>query len=258
MQSFPGWEWREEFPRARALGFDAIEWLFDELDHQRNPLWSLEGIEEIRRLKGRTGIDVPSVCADLFLHRPVFRGDADERRRRAELLNGLVERASLLGARVVLVPVLEGAAVHDRAEREQLLGALGELLDLAIERGIRLGLEMDVPAPEQVALLAEAGHAALGCYYDTGNAAALGRDISGEIRTLAPFLCGIHIKDRPRGGGNVPLGEGDAGFDSFFPTLRSLGYDGPLILETNPGDDYHGNAKRNLEFVRSFSARSVA
>ena len=121
-----------------------------------------------------------------------------------------------------------------------------------------MALETELPAEEQVALVTAAQHTALGVYYDTGNATASGYDIVADIEVVAPSLRGVHIKDRPRGGTNVALGRGDADFESFFPALERLGYEGSLILETTHGDDYHENARRNLEFVKSFLARSVA
>jgi hexulose-6-phosphate isomerase len=257
LQSFPWRDWREEFVRARALGFGAIEWLFDAEDHQRNPIWSEAGIDDICSQIQETGIAVPSLCASYFLHHPFFRVSESERRSSVGILNELVRRASRLSARVILLPVLEAAGIHARSERAQLLESLREALDLAQIHGIALALETDLPAPEQIALAAEAQHPALGLYYDTGNATAEGHDIAVDIQVIAPFLCGVHIKDRPHGGPNVALGTGDADFDTFFPTLRSLGYEGPLILETTPGDDYLENARRNLEFVEEVLERTA-
>ena len=200
LQSFPWSDWREEFARARALGFEAIEWLFDAEDHPQNPLWSEAGIHEICSQMRETGITVPSVCANYFLHHPFFRVSESERRTSVGILNGLVRRASRLGSHVILLPVLEAAGIHQRSERAQLLESLREVFDLAQAHALALALETDLSAPEQVALVMEAQHPALGIYYDTGNATAQGDDIAADIQVVAPLLRGVHIKDRPRGG----------------------------------------------------------
>jgi L-ribulose-5-phosphate 3-epimerase len=257
LQSFPWNAWREEFARARALGFEAIEWVFEPEDYRHNPLWSDEGRSEIQARMRETHVAVPSVCADYFLYRPFFRVSARERRHSIGILNELVRRAATLHARVILIPVLEVAAIQAESEKVQLLESLREPLDLAQAHGMTLALESELPAREQLALVAEAQHPALGLYYDTGNATARGYDIAVEIHIVAPFLRGVHIKDRPRRGPNVPLGEGDANFEGFFPALQSIAYKGTLILQSTPGDDYFTNARRNLDFVQSFLAHAV-
>ena len=45
----------------------------------------------------------------------------------------------------------------------------------------------------------------------------------------------VHIKDRVRGGGTVPLGEGDADFDAVFDALRTLGYRGDFVMQIARG-----------------------
>jgi L-ribulose-5-phosphate 3-epimerase len=258
LQSFPWNTWREEFTRARTLGFEAIEWLFDAEDSSHNPIWSQAGISDIRARVQETHVTVPSVCANYFLHHPFLRVSAPERRHSIDILKELVRRVSMLDARVILLPVLEGAEIRADSEKVQLVDCLREPLDLAQAHGITLALETSLPTLEEVALLEEAQHSALGSYYDTGNATARGQDIASDIRIVAPFLSGVHIKDRPRGGPNVALGRGDAKFNAFFPVLKSIEYNATLILETTRGDDYYENARRNLEFVRSFSALTVA
>lgn len=254
LQSFPWGDWREEFARARALGFDAIEWLFEAEEYRHNPLWSEAGISDIRARMNETLISVPSVCATYFLRHPFFRVSAPQRRRSIDILGRLVLHASMLDARVILLPLLEAAEIRSESEKVQLLDSLIEPLDLAQAHGVTLALETSLATREEVALLEEAKHPALGSYFDTGNATAGGHDIAFDIQIAAPFLRGVHIKDRPRGGPNVALGMGDANFAGFFSALKSIDYDATLILETTPGHDYYESARQNLEFVKSLLA----
>ena len=59
--------------------------------------------------------------------------------------------------------------------------------------------------------------------YDTGNSASLGYDPVEELGAYGPRIGSVHVKDRVRGGGTVPLGEGDARVETVFDLLHELG-----------------------------------
>ena len=65
---------------------------------------------------------------------------------------------------------------------------------------------------------------------------------SGEpieaLRKVGRYVRSVHCKDgtwaaQPgkEWGREVPLGEGDVGFEVFLRTLQEIGYDGPLTIE---------------------------
>jgi sugar phosphate isomerase/epimerase len=251
MQSFPWETWPAEFDRAQALGYDTIEWLFDAENHTANPLWSASGLADIRANSARTGVAVLTVCANYCFWHPFYRVPEGERRASEAVLLTVVERAAALGVRTVLVPTLERAGLHTPDERAQLAESLRAPLDRAAGLGVTLALETDLPAAEAVEVCAGIDHPALGLYYDSGNAAALGYDPAAELAVVTPWLRGVHIKDRLLGGPNVPLGTGAVDFPGFFAALAAIPYQGPLVLETTPGDNYAEAAERHLRFVRA-------
>ena len=252
--SFPWASWKDEFTRARACGFDTIEWLFADEGHERNPLWTAEGRKEISARIGDTGVRVRSVCADVFMPRPFFRVPDEERRGSVRILERLLLQASSIGIGIVIVPVLEGSAIRRADEAELLFDSLSQPLDLARNEGVRLALETDLPAPALRRLIERRRHDALGVCYDTGNAASEGRDPAAEMRALAPFLCEIHIKDRKRHGPSVPLGEGDVDFRSVFSASADVGYEGPLILEIPATRSPETAARASLAFLKQRAA----
>jgi L-ribulose-5-phosphate 3-epimerase len=250
-QAFPWRSWEDEFHRARECGFDALEWLFDADRYEQNPLWTDAGRKTIRRQIETTGVRVPSLCAHYFMVHPLFRVSPAERHRSVTVLNTLIGQAAEVGIRTILIPVLEDSAIRTDTEKAELLDSLRIPLSLAAHRGLRLGLETELPSSLFRALVQQCNHPALGIYYDTGNATARGFDIAADLRDLAPHLCGVHIKDRKRGGASVCLGLGDADFSAFFQVVADLPYTGPLMLETPRGDDPLGNANANLAFVKN-------
>ena len=64
----------------------------------------------------------------------------------------------------------------------------------------------------------------------------------------------VHIKDRVRGGGTVPLGTGDADFEATFKELSRIGYQGDITLQvarSEPGRELEW-ARANRNFVARY------
>jgi len=258
LQAFPWSSWRDEFGRAASCGFDFIEWQFEADHYVDNPVWTTEGREEIQRQIGSAGIPVRSVCADYFMPHPFFRVSEKERDDSVSVLKTLIVRASEIGVDTILVPILETAEIRTDTERCRLLDALREPLSVAETRGVRLGMETELPRDEYLGLIEQGDNASLGVYYDVGNAGARGYDTAEDIRTLARRLFGVHVKDRKAGGPTVPLGEGDTKFDGFFHALAEIRYEGRFVLQTAFGAGYLGIARKHLDFVRDHITRACA
>jgi L-ribulose-5-phosphate 3-epimerase len=225
--------------------------LFDGVGYEENPIWTESGLAQIRGAIMKSGVSVRTICADYFVaHRFVGVSEA-ERQQHTEVLNLLITRAPEVGARVIVLPLLELGEIRDAEERAVFLQCLPRPLALAEAVGVTLAVESDMPADHYLDLMGQAAHPALRICFDTGNRTAKGMDIVTDIGRLTPYVCEVHIKDRLRNGPNVPLGAGAVPFDGFFARLAIGGYLGPLILETTVGGDYEYHAKRNLEFVRS-------
>ncbi|MBI4542186.1 MAG: sugar phosphate isomerase/epimerase, partial [Gemmatimonadetes bacterium] len=232
LQAFPWATWEEEFARARLCGLDGMEWLFEADRYGENPIWTDSGCRRIRELCAAHGVAVMSLCADYFMAHPFFRVTRDRVAASVEVLSRLIERAASVGTRTILVPVLEDSAVNNPEEADELVEAVSRCLPAARAHDVRLGVEAELPREEYLALVRRWSDGRVGAYYDTGNAAAKGYDVAADLATLAPVLCGVHLKDRARSGGSVPLGEGLVAFDRCFAALRDAGYGGPLVLQT--------------------------
>jgi len=259
-QAFPQATWRDEFARAAACGLDCIEWLITAAGIADNPIWSDPGVAEIRALSAASGVRVATVCADCFIAWPLVRQPAEARADHLALLARIVQRSALVGAEVVVVPIIEDAEVRTRDELAALLDALAPSASWAEQLGVRIGLESDLPGMLLRDVLDASGLPAVGVCYDVGNATARGGHPAADIAALGPRLCAVHIKDRRRGGASTPLGEGDADFAAFVAALEVHGFSGPLILETPAGADPEAQAIRHRRFMHDLLAarRAVA
>lgn len=250
LQAFPHGAWQREFSIAARLGFDAIEWLFEAERVEANPLATPAGRAEIKRVVAGSGVSVRSVCASYFIVNRLAGDSADQVERNVHSLCELIEKCAEVGARRLLVPLLEGAALDTPELRARVLKSLAVAAPLAQRAGLVLGLEMEIAGVDYAALIERAGHPAVRAYYDTGNSTAQGFDIALDVVPLLPVLCAVHIKDRKIRGGSVPVGSGDANYGGFLRTLSTANFSGDFVFEHFFESDPEGAARAGLGYLR--------
>ena len=143
----------------------------------------------------------------------------------------------------------------DTARAKTIRDRMTELANAAAERRITLLMETGQETAENLKrFLEEVNHPALAVnldpanmvLYDKGNPVA-------AVRTLAPWIKHVHIKDALRTkqpgtwGQEVPWGEGDVQADAFLEALTEIGFDGVLAVERECGDDRLGDIRLALE-----------
>ena len=255
-QSFPTQTWRNEFALAHEAGFDYIEWIYDEYGAAHNPLTTDAGIAELSALKFRHGIAIPAVCGDWLMDRPLVRCTPSERELRQRFLDTLLRRTALLGARHLVIPLVDSSRIQDDSEKQVVLDALRLALKTAEIVGVEIHLEADFGPDEFAAFLDRVPHPMLKVNWDSGNSSGLGYIASEEFAAYGHRIGSIHIKDRYRkpGGGveTRPLGSGSADFDDVFRSMRKIAYKGGITLQVargTPGDEVDF-LRGQLAFVR--------
>lgn len=243
IQAFPGAAWRDELARAAEAGLDCIEWVYEA--DAADPLATDPGVEQILGAVRETGVAVSSVCADYFMvERLVERPEA------AEHLRSLAERAAAVGARHLVLPFVDESSLRAPADLDALVGVLHAV---APSSPVELHLETDLEPWPFAALLERISLPNVRANYDMGNSAALGREPGEELPALGSWLGSVHVKDRVRGGGTVPLGAGDVDFPATFRLLDEIGFAGQYILQVARGEagDEVAHAIGNRLFVES-------
>ena len=239
-QSFPRSAWRNEFSLATRAGLNAIEWIFDAYGEDVNPLVNDSGIAEMLSLSQQTGIAVRSLCADYFMDKPFLRTAELERQQLIEKMRWLLSRCKLAGIRRVVIPFVDASRIESRDEEEQVISILQSVLPAAEANEVELHLETSL-APERFAdLLERCKHPLVRANYDSGNSASLGYAVTDEFAAYGSRIGSVHIKDRKRGGGTVPLGTGDADLPALFRSLMRVKYQGDYVLQiarSEPGQE---------------------
>jgi len=235
-QCFPRQGWMNEFALAVAAGLDSIEWIYDEWGEDVNPISSDEGILRLRNLSERHGVAVASLCADYFMERPLIRVDSREKRSAVERLVWLISRCQILGIERIVVPFVDNSRIQSELELSEVVTTLREILPHASHTHVEIHLETSLPPKQFEALLDELPFPEIKVNYDTGNSASLGYDFREEFSVYGDRIGSVHIKDRLRGGGTVPLGKGDAEISAILAALHEIAYSGDFILQVARGE----------------------
>jgi hexulose-6-phosphate isomerase len=251
IQAFPAGHWAEEFPRARAAGLASIEWIYETYGRDENPLCSDAGIERLQALAAGHGVEVRSVCADYFMEYPLVRANDAERAERLAHLERLLASSRAAGIGRIVIPFVDSSDVRTAGERDEVVETLTTAATAAESHGVELHLEMALGPASFAALLDRLPHRMIRVNYDSGNSAALGYRVADEFAAYGDRIGSVHVKDRLRGGGTVPLGTGSADLPAFFSGLKQLRYKGDVILQVARGETGREVewARHNRDFV---------
>ncbi len=262
-QSFPRQGWRDEFAKAKAVGFSYIEWIHDGYDgwtagadKGANPIFTPEGLAEFDVLKHEHGIATLALCGDWFMDFPLIRCTPDEQKAREEHLHELIPIAARIGAFRIVLPFVDNSRMITEGEKDQVIEVLERALPLADEHDVELHLEADFSPMDFAAFLARVPHHMLKVNWDSGNSSGLGYVATEEFAAYGDRIGSVHIKDRyrkPEGGIETrPLGTGSADFDNVFKAIRSIGYTGGLTLQVARGapSDEVNFLRTQLDFIR--------
>jgi L-ribulose-5-phosphate 3-epimerase len=243
IQAFPWDEWRDEFPRANALGLTRIEWTIDQDQLRDNPLNTSAGQKEIIELSRRNTLKPASLTGDCFMQAPFWKADGETRKSLIDDLDLVLASCSTLSIEFAVIPLVDNGRVENAAQAETLLRVLLDRAASLSKQGVKIVFESDLPPAPLAEFIDKFPHEVFGVNYDSGNSAALGYDPAEEIPTYAARILNVHVKDRLLGGTTVPLGTGAADLGKTIRLIEQSGYRGQYILQTaRAADGDHAGA----------------
>ena len=236
-QHLPGGSLEEKWDTARGYGFDGIEL------RGAGDLRFAARLPELRRAAA-VGVPMPTVCVDM-LH---FIGDFDaERRRDARVqMRSQLSVIAEIGGRGAMTPASYGMFSRrlppfepPRTPREDqaiLVDALGELGRHAETEGVTLFLEplnryedhMVNRLADGVSLLEEVDLASVRLGADTYHMNIEEADPAAALETAGPWIGHVQVSDSNR----LEPGAGHVDWAAICASVKAIGYDGPLALES--------------------------
>ena len=248
-QSFPRGRWQGEVAAVRDAGLDGLEWIYDTFGEGENPIETADGRGHLRQLCAEHRVTVDSVCADYFLDQPLLRVHVDVRGQLEHRLYKLMEAGGAMGIRYIVLPFVDASRIVSDEEADEVVAILRRAMACAERSCVELHLETSLNPHRFAALLARVDHPLMKANYDSGNSASLGYRPDEEFACYGSRVGSVHIKDRVRDGGTVPLGSGDVDFAAVFRCLRSTGYSGDYVLQVARDSEGH-----EIEWARANGA----
>lgn len=263
----------EAAKELKAAGYDGVEWRVTDVPEARRgeapSFWgnnlctfepTVEEAERARALADKAGLAIPNLGTYIQV------GDL-------KAVEVAMQFAQLVGSPQFRVGVgaLSGSY---RDSFEAARSFLAEVERLAQRHSVRALIEMHhrtiCPSAALAHRLIESfDPGAIGVIFDPGNMVYEGfEDYRLGLELLGPYLAHVHVKnaayDRPTGGGVwqarwAPLEDGVVDFAQFFAALKSIGYDGWLVVEDFSAVRGSREAlHHNIAFIKDALARVSA
>src|SRR6516165_7781601 len=170
-------------------------------------------------------------------------GDPATRAERLERFRWALDRTKALGLADMM---LHAGFLPEpgSADRKPFLDTLGQVSQLAAEKGVTIAFETGQETADLLRLtLDELRCPNLKVNFDPANMLLYDKgDPIRAVEILGPDIRSVHVKDANRTtvpgtwGEEVPLGQGSVNIRKFVQTLKKVGYQGPLCIEREVGD----------------------
>ena len=259
-QIFPASNWKDELIKIEEIGFNCVELLFDKKLVLEKLLADFEKFKSlgIKPNNKRNGFIAKSICVDYFSSVSILNPEMEH--FFYDKIIKIIDTINNTTIDVLVVPLLDVNSVTSKNDFQFVLKWIEErkLDEIASRSNIILALELDLPADQIRSVFIKYSFNNIAICYDLGNARAAGNFPEEEIIMLGDFITHVHIKDRKVNGPNVMLGEGDVNFVECFKSLKKIGYDGQIILETPYNNSPIDEAKKNFKFIQNIISGDIS
>ncbi len=163
-----------------------------------------------------------------------------------------IEVAQTLGVRNILLAFFGTGELREEnaTDMRRVIEVLKELAPRAEKAGVVLGVESYLSLKGHLRILDAVASPAVQVYYDFYNShVTKGYDFRNDLKTLGrERICEVHFKEGP----HMLGASGKPDWVAVVATLREIGYDGWVVLETvAPSGDLVADTRRNLDYARN-------
>ena len=237
IQAFPWTKWQDEIRLAEQINIHLMEWTLDQARLYENPLLTDAGQAEIRALCKKHDLAIPSLTGDCFMQAPLWKAKGDERVTLERDFCEIAKGCAAVGISMIVVPLVDNGRLENMEQENTLIDFLAAQAKFLNSLHLKVIFESDFTPAELARFISRLDPALFGINYDIGNSAALGFSPDEEFTAYGKRIINVHVKDRKLGGTTVPLGTGNADFETVFATLSKVGFNGNCILQTARATD---------------------
>jgi L-ribulose-5-phosphate 3-epimerase len=249
-QTHPVGKWKDEFDLASNIGLDCIEFIFDHVEFEKNPLFYQNGHIEIKDIVKETGVLIKSICADYFMKFHFHSTDKEIVLQNIIILENLMKVAQKISVSNIIIPLVDSSSIKSNTDLKRFIDTINALENKIDFQSINMCLETDLPPLEFCNLLEKIKIENVAVNYDSGNSASLGYDINEEFAAYGSKITDIHIKDRLRYGKSVLLGSGSVDFNLLIENIKKYNYCGPLIFQAYRDQEGYKIFKKQFEWFK--------
>ena len=252
IQAFPEKNWKTEFSKAKLLGLKSIEWTLDYKNLKQNPILTLKGQSQIKKLTKKNSIKINSITGDCFMQNPFWK-----KKNNQKLLNDLIkiiQSCKILGIKFIVVPLVDKGSIVNKNDENNLINSCKYVFKYIKNSNVRIIFESDFSPQKLKKFIKKFDKKYFGINYDSGNSAGMGYKIDDEFKNYGKYIYNVHIKDRLKYGKTVRLGHGNANFLKLFKNLKKIKYSRELILQTarSKNNRHLDEIKINLKYLKKF------
>ena len=236
---------------------------------------SFKDTDRIRGLLAKHGLEVSATCIGFegedystiqrIAETGGFKPD-DVWEKRFAKTKALADFTAALGVERLATHI--GFVPHDKTDPQYavMVDRLKQVCDVLGERGVTLVMETgQEPATALVEFIETVGRDNIRVNFDPANMILYGvGDPVEAIDVLRDRIVHCHMKDANRAarpkqewGEEVVLGTGQADIPRVVSKLRAVGYQGPLVIEREAGNQRIADITEAVNLLRSFELRSA-
>ena len=204
-------------------------------------LYSLDHVIELADMACQYELPISGMHLGYLGQGSFLAGEQNHREVAKRIVRQALSVASQIGAPAVIVPLDGANGGSSRQHDEAVAQDLQEMADDTPDAAVVIAIEGPLAIDRIETLLARADRPRVKFCFDTGNAAAGRLDAIETIRHLGvERIAQVHFRDvnlsvQPPDF-SIRLGHGDVQFDAVVSALRSVRYDGWIVLKMPPGD----------------------
>ena len=242
LQFFPK-DYKTEFPIAKEIGFDYIEFFSERKFNNKNPIWDNKALINYNLYSKKYNLINYTFCDDYVISNSINKS------KTKLYLKSLISQFYKLKIKNFILP-LYGKSLMTDNNYNKFLNSIKEILQY--KKNLNIFLESNISPSTFLKIKMKKDFKNLKFLFDTGNRSVLNRDLYQDVLLFGKYIGHIHIKDKNDEKKSVKLGNGNVNFKKFFLCLKLLNYQGNITLETPREKNFMKSAKQNYNYIKKY------